>query len=198
MRLKTLIPKSEARKLALQRKSEISPEELRKKANIIIDRFTAMDDFLHAKTIHCYLSSRPGEFDTRRLIDIMDASGKTIVLPKMNQISKTLQRFYFTGWDNIIKNSEGYLEPKAGINEDNNDVDLFIVPALAVSTIGQRVGYGGGYYDRLLKNTHSIKVVLAFEFQIFDSIERTPDDIRIDKIVTERRVIFTREQFNGS
>lgn len=195
MRLKTLIPKSEARKLSIQRKSEISPEELKKQTIKIIERFSVMDDFIHAKTIHCYLSSRPGEFDTRRLIDMMDRCGKAIVVPKMNQISRTLQRFYFTGWENIIRNSEGFLEPKSGINEDNNDIDIFIVPALAVSTLGQRVGYGGGFYDKMLRNTYAPKIALAFEFQVFDSIEYTPQDVRIDKIVTERRIINTRETF---
>lgn len=197
MRLKTLIPKSEARKLSIQRKSEISPEELKKQTSKIIERFSVMDDFIHARIIHCYLSSRPGEFDTRRLIDMMEGCGKTIVVPKMNPISRTLQRFYFTGWENIIRNSEGFLEPRSGINEDNNDIDLFIVPALAVSSIGQRVGYGGGFYDKMLRNTYAPKVVLAFEFQVFDSIEYTPQDVRIDKIVTERRIINTRETFTA-
>lgn len=198
MRLKTLIPKSEARKLSIQRRNEISPEELRRLSNKVIERISTMDDFLHAKIIHCYLSSRPGEFDTRRLIDMMEGCGKTIVVPKMNPISRTLQRNYFTGWDNIVKNNEGFLEPKSGINEDNNDVDLFIVPALAVSVVGHRIGYGGGFYDKMLKGTYASKIAPAFEFQIFDSIENTPQDVRIDKIVTERRTIFTREIFSGS
>lgn len=198
MKFKTLIPKSEARKQAVQRKGELSPEEVKRKTNLIIERFIAMDDFVHAKTIHCYISSRPGETDTRRLIDIMDGCGKAIVIPKLNQISKTLQRFYFTGWENLVKNNEGYLEPGIGTNEENNDVDLFIVPALAVSLLGQRAGHGGGFYDRLLKNTYAPKIVLALELQIFDSIESTPQDVRVDKIVTERRIINTRETFTGN
>jgi len=197
LRLKTLIPKSEARKLAIQRKNEISPEELRRQSNKIIERFSTTDDFVHAKTIHCYLPSRPGEFDTRRLIDLMEGCGKTIVIPKLNPISKILQRSYFTGWDNIIKNNEGFLEPRSAINEDNNDIDLFIVPALAVSSVGHRIGYGGGFYDKLLKNIYAPKIVPAFEFQLFDYIEYSPQDIRVDKIVTERRIIFTRERFAG-
>jgi len=198
LRLKTLIPKSEARKLSIQRRNELSQEELRRLSTKVIERISNMDDFVHAKTIHCYLSSRPGEFDTRKLIDMMEGCGKTIVVPKMNQISRTLQRNYFTGWDNIVRNSEGFLEPKSGVHEENNDVDLFIVPALAVSVIGQRIGYGGGFYDKMLRNSYAPKIVPAFEFQIFDSIESSPQDVRIDKIVTERRIIFTRENFSGN
>ncbi len=198
MRLKTLIPKSEARKLAIQRRSEVSSEELKRQALKIIERFSTMDDFLRSRIVHCYLASRPGEFETRRLIDTMDGCGKTIVVPKLNPISRTLQRNYFTGWDNIAKNNEGFYEPKTGLNEDNSDVDLFIVPALAVSILGHRVGYGGGFYDKLLRNTFSTKVVLAHEFQLFDLIESTPQDVRIDRIVTERRIINTRDKFTRS
>jgi len=64
---------------------------------------------------------------------------------------------------------------------------------MAVSLKGQRVGYGGGYYDKILRNTHASKIVPVFEFQIFENIETDAGDIRIDKIVTERRIINTRE-----
>jgi 5-formyltetrahydrofolate cyclo-ligase len=97
------------------------------------------------------------------------------------------------GWEYLIKNSEGYLEPHVGIDEDLSDIDLVIVPALAISIHGQRVGYGGGYYDKLLRKTFATKITLAFEFQLFDYIESNFHDTRVDKIVTERRVINTRE-----
>lgn len=96
------------------------------------------------------------------------------------------------GWDSLIKNSEGYWEPKLGVDEDLSDVDLIIVPSLAVSLAGHRVGYGGGYYDRLLRNSFAPKVALAFEFQLFDYIENSIHDIRVDKIITERRIIDPR------
>ncbi|MGE5680795.1 MAG: 5-formyltetrahydrofolate cyclo-ligase, partial [Bacillota bacterium] len=51
---------------------------------------------------------------------------------------------------------------------------------------------GGGHYDRLLKKAYAPKYVLAFEFQIFDNIETDLHDVRVDKIITERRVINTR------
>ena len=96
------------------------------------------------------------------------------------------------GWDSLVKNSEGYWETKLGLDEDLSDIDIIIVPALAVSTQGHRIGYGGGYYDKLLRDTHAPKYVLAFEFQLFEYIESTPKDIRVDKIITERRVISTK------
>lgn len=193
--MKTLIPKSEARRIVVQRRSELTPVEIAQKTQRIIQRFSALDDFIYAKNIHCYIASRPGEVDTRRLINFMDGWGKTIVIPKLNKITKSFNRFNFMGWEYLVKNSEGYLEPHVGIDEDLSDIDLVIVPVLAISIYGQRVGYGGGYYDKLMKKTFATKIALAFEFQLFDYIESNFHDTRVDKIVTERRVINTREVF---
>ena len=194
MKLKTLIPKSEARKIVVQRRAEHTENELKTKTKRIIERLSQTDDFVFAKAIHCYIASRPGEVDTRTLIDYMSSSGKVVILPKLNKLKKEFRRCQFMGWDHVTKNSEGYFEPVYGMDEDMSDIDLIIVPALAVSISGQRIGYGGGYYDKLLKQTFAPKVVLAFEFQIFDYIESTHQDTRIDKIITERRVINIKDK----
>lgn len=191
--MKTLIPKSEARRQVVQRRAEFTDLELTQKTKSIIQRLSKLDDFVYAKTIHCYVASRPGEVNTRSLIEYMDGWGKTIIIPKLNKATKTFHRFNFMGWEYLVRNNEGYLEPHVGIDEDLSDVDLVIVPALAISIHGLRVGYGGGYYDKLLKKTFAPKIALAFEFQIFDYIESDFHDVRVDKIVTERRVIDTRE-----
>jgi len=194
MRYKTLIPKSEARRLVIERRGELSEFDVNARSNLIIDKLLTLDDFIYAQNIFAYINARHGEVQTRQLIDIMDGRGKSIILPKLNRKSKTFHRFHFMGWDSLMKNNEGYYEPKLGIDEDLSDIDLILLPAVAVSIKGQRVGNGGGYYDKLLRNTRAPKYVLAFEFQIFDYIESTNQDIRVDKIITERRVIDTRKK----
>ncbi|MCF8241272.1 MAG: 5-formyltetrahydrofolate cyclo-ligase [Melioribacteraceae bacterium] len=197
MKLKTLVPKSEARKMVVARRNEHADSDLRKKAGFIVERLKSQDDFIHAQNIHCYVASRPGEVETRGLIDEMHGMGKSIIIPKLNKSKKSFARFQFMGWDHLVKNNEGYLEPRVGIDEDMSDIDLVIVPALAVSKHGQRVGYGGGYYDKLLRGTFAPKYVLAFEFQIFEYLESSVHDVRVDKIITERRVIDTRNPNHG-
>ena len=192
MKLKTLIPKSEARRTVIQRRGSINPEELNSKTKIIIDRLAASDDFIYAKRVHTYISTRPGEIDTRKLIDLLNASGKNIVIPKLNKQAKKFQHANFISWDKLIKNSDGYFEPVSAHDDDLSDVDLMIVPAVAVSILGQRVGYGGGYYDKLLRETSAVKVVLAFEYQIFENISMDIHDVSVDKIITELRTINTR------
>jgi 5-formyltetrahydrofolate cyclo-ligase len=198
LKLKTLIPKTEVRKIVVQRRGEINPADLKNKTKLIFDRFTATDDFVNARRIHTYISTRPGEIDTRKLVDYMEECGKHIVVPKLNKKSATFHRADFISWDHMVKNSDGYMEPRVGIDEDLSDIDLIIVPTVAVSVLGQRVGYGGGFYDKLLKQTFATKVVLAFEFQVFDYIESNVHDIRIDKIITELRIINTRPPISRS
>lgn len=190
--MKTLIAKSEARKSVLERRRLITAEDVTIKTLKIIQRLSSTDDFVYAKKIHTYISNKPGEADTRKLIELAVSWGKQVILPKFFKEQKTFRRFQFTGWDDIEKNSDGYYEPKISTDEDLSDIDLFIVPAVAISCFGQRVGQGGGHYDRLLKKAYAPKYVLAFEFQIFDNIETDLHDVRVDKIITERRVINTR------
>ncbi len=194
MKLKTLIPKSEARKIVVQRRLEHPESELKLKTKRIIERLSGIDDYIFAKNIHCYIASRTGEVDTRTLIDYMVSCGKVVIIPKLNKLKKEFRRAQFVDWDHIIKNNEGYYEPEYGLEEDMSDIDLILVPSLAVSLSGQRVGYGGGYYDKLLKHTFCSKIVLAFEFQVFDYIESNTHDTRIDKIITERRIINTQSK----
>lgn len=197
MELKTTIPKSEARKQVTLRREELSESELIRKTHLILDNLTSLEDYKFADTVHCYISSRPGEVETRLLIDKMVSGGKTVILPKLNALTGSFRRFPFTSWDDIIVNDEGYCEPKQGIDGSLNDVDLIIVPSLAISRNGFRVGYGGGYYDRLLREVYCKKIVLAYEFQVFNSIEAHPHDCRVDRIVTERRVIETLSTLHG-
>ena len=70
-----------------------------------------------------------------------------------------------------------------------NNIDLIIVPALCCDKNGYRLGYGGGYYDRFLKDYKGIKVVCLPKQLIFDTIYHEVHDIKMDYIITESRII---------
>lgn len=188
------VPKSEARRIVLSRANEFTSIESSVKSKKILEKLSQTDDFVYSKKIFTYISHHPWEPDTRSIINLADGRGKSIFIPKLHRASRSFRRFQFTGWNELIKNEKGYLEPKIGIADDMSDIDLIIVPAVAVSLIGQRAGRGGGFYDKLLRNTFAPKFVLAFEFQLFSEIETEHHDVRIDKIITERRIINTRNK----
>ena len=80
-------------------------------------------------------------------------------------------------------------EPTGGELVDAERIELVIVPAVAYDRRGNRIGRGKGYYDRLLRRTHALKVGVAYQCQICDDF--TPDefDIPVDVVITDQGVI---------
>ncbi len=69
------------------------------------------------------------------------------------------------------------------------DIDFFAVPALAVDHRGHRIGYGGGYYDRLLASTSGFSCVVAFDVQLIAAVDNAPHDVPVNAVVTETRTL---------
>lgn len=190
---KAPIPKVEARKTVLERFNELTETERKNKSALIIERLIDSDDFNYAKKIFAYLSVSENIVNTKLLIDIAEGHGKSVFLPKKSRPGTLPGRFQFTDYNKLIRNDLGFLEPQIGIQEDLSDIDLVILPCEAVSLLGERIGFEQMNYNLLLKNSFAPKIVLAFEFQIFNRIEYERKDIRIDRIITERRTIYTRK-----
>lgn len=93
----------------------------------------------------------------------------------------------------FIQNKFGIFEPTG----DPEDIDNFvaIMPCLAVSEIGNRIGFGGGFYDRFLSNKHALKIVICFDFQVVNDFEAEKFDVPADIIVTEKRIIYTKKDY---
>lgn len=96
--------------------------------------------------------------------------------------------------DDLRVGAYGILEPRAECPEvAAEEVDLFLIPGLAFDRTGGRLGYGGGYYDEVgaLVRRHGRAAMFGFgfDFQIVDSCPMGPDDVTIDGIVTDARVL---------
>ena len=96
----------------------------------------------------------------------------------------------------------GIPEPKKEFirRVDPDTVDLFVLPGVAFDVHGGRLGYGAGYYDRILVGTAPSRdflrvslIALAFELQLVDRVPSSVHDVRVHKIVTEERVIECRK-----
>lgn len=118
------------------------------------------------------------EIDTKLIIQIAQGKDKNVVLPKTNFKKKTITNFLLTDSTLMKINEVGISEPHSGIKIDENQLDVVFVPLLCFDKHGHRVGYGGGYYDKLLKKClpKTIKVGLSF----FDPIEKIKDTIKSD------------------
>ncbi len=104
---------------------------------------------------------------------------------------KVCGRKLLFGTERLEPSAFGIMEP-AVCDVAFEDIDVFVVPALAYDTEGYRLGYGGGYYDGLIAKRlpHQLFLGVAFDFQVVDKLPRDTWDVPVDVLITEGRVIY--------
>jgi 5-formyltetrahydrofolate cyclo-ligase len=157
----------------------------------IAQRVRALAEVRDAETILAFASIR-SEVQTGMLIDAFHASGKVVALPRV--IDDALVLHCVKPGDTLEEGSFSVPEPSVDAPiVDPASVELALVPALAVDPRGYRIGYGGGFYDRLLPQLHNARTcAVAFDFQLIAEVPELPFDEAVDIVVTDARVIRTR------
>jgi 5-formyltetrahydrofolate cyclo-ligase len=182
------LKEKQAVRQAIQEIRDLIPLEERKtKTQEIAERFFSLREYRDAKNILLYYPFR-SEVDTTVIITRAVADGKRVILPRV--FGKTLQLFYVEDIKKDLRpGTYGIMEPDidscapAGYTEP----DIVVVPGVGFDRHKNRLGYGGGFYDRLIpklkKNIQ--KIALCFHVQIIDSIPSFAHDIRVDKVISE-------------
>lgn len=140
---------------------------------------------------HLFLSiEEQREIQTEYILHILHAKDKEVIVPKSNFDNNTLTNFLLTDNTKILKNKYNIPEPVAGIEVPNNKLEVVFIPLLAFDKKGNRVGYGKGFYDKMLEQCkpNCIKIGLSFfnaETVITDIFE---GDIPLDYCVTPDKV----------
>jgi 5-formyltetrahydrofolate cyclo-ligase len=125
------------------------------------------------------------EVNTEFILNILSGKDKNIVISKSNFETLEMTHYLLTDNTKIKKNSYNIPEPIDGIEISSEKIDVVFVPLLAFDKLGNRVGYGKGFYDRFLSGCreHVIKIGLSF-FEAEDLIEDTnPKDVKLDYCV---------------
>ena len=132
-----------------------------------------------------YLAS-PDEIDLSGFILEMQGRGVAVVSPRWNGETYELARLRGLSEGDLRRGPMNILEAAEAETVDPSEVAVWIVPGLAFTNDGKRLGYGGGWYDRLLAaaDKGSLKVGVAHEFQIVSDLPDEPHDIRLDRIVS--------------
>lgn len=160
----------------------------RRDAEAAARRLARLPVFFQAPAVAVY-AARPGELDTRPLIALCRRLGKIVLAPVVDPVKKTLR---FAPWPvrgGRVRNVYGILEPgeprfpgrKLGPG------DLLVVPGRAFTPAGDRLGAGGGYYDRLLARERARGVGFAHAEQMASRLPRRPHDRRVRLVVTPNR-----------
>jgi len=142
---------------------------------------------LKPRVVFAYLS-KADEAGTRTVMDQLLASGTVVLVPSLVDRT-TMVATRFPGWEVLRPGALGILTPPSK-EACADQVDLVLVPGLAFSTRGARLGYGAGYYDRwLAAHPAAIRAGLCFEYQISERVPSALHDEPLDYLVTERRLI---------
>lgn len=164
---------------------ELTASEVSEKSRLIQNRVMSLPEFQSAKTVMLYISAFK-EPSTAQILSSLILAGKKAVVPVSDTETETIILSYTDG--TFKKGAYGILEPKTVIPAPRGEIDIVLVPALAFDRCGNRLGFGKGYYDKLLCGLRAEKIGICYEFQVFDEIPHEPHDILMNKIITEEKV----------
>jgi 5-formyltetrahydrofolate cyclo-ligase len=147
----------------------------------------AQKEWVEAKTIGITLSME-NEVNTYPIIEKAWEEGKKVVVPKCNKGTRTMSFREISNFDQLETVYMNLREPIPALTEEVNadEIDLQIVPGVAYTERGERIGYGGGYYDRYLVHYKGKALSLAYSFQMVEHIPVEPFDKNVEKIITEK------------
>ena len=180
--------KSSLRNILLEKRDNTSFDLLEIASGKIQKRLKRIYAFKNAQKIGVYYPIG-SEILTQDIIQELLSNAKEVFLPKV--IGDKIEFRKITDFSSLENGSFDIMEPKDGCQADN-ELDVIIVPTVAITPEGVRLGYGHGFYDRFLAENKTATISLTFEKQIVKNIPRTEHDKIIDWIVTEDRILQTQ------
>lgn len=176
------------RQETLKKRSDIYSKEIDAQ---VVENFLQSDAYKNASWLMLYVSFGT-EIHTHDLIQKALADGKHVVVPICNIADHTVTLSEVLNFpDDLEEGHYGILEVKDSCLRviDPKKLDLVLVPGMAFTEAGHRMGFGGGYYDRFLETIRPEcqTIALIREDFIYDAIPMEPHDKSVDIIITEKR-----------
>ncbi len=189
--------KAAMRKRSLVRRDALFAQGSEAFSAAIAARLRELPEYRKARTVLATLGFGT-EWDTRPFAKAVLADGKRLVLPRVVRSPRSLALHAVAGLESdLVPGVWGIEEPDAFrcAPVALSDVDFALVPAVACDAAGNRLGYGAGYFDRLLSGAgpRTLLVVALPDALVEGRVPHEPHDIPIDALVTESRVLRTRK-----
>lgn len=188
--VKNMAKKSDIRRKTIQKRLLMSEKEVLEKSRIITKMVLGLQEYQHADAIFCYVDFR-NEVRTREIIEESWSRKKAVAVPKVE--GDVMKFYHFQQWADLKEGYMGILEPEEACEEisPENENCLMIMPGVAFDEKRNRIGYGGGYYDKYLSQMDGIyKAAIAFENQIYQELPCEEYDLKPNIILTEKRSII--------
>jgi len=180
------------RERVLSERDELSADAHRQASLAIATAIAARADFRAANRVLLTLPFG-SEWDTLTLVDAALQAGKAVALPRVNERERMLEFCAVSDVaSEVAAGYRGIMEPQQRCQRlAVSAIDWVLVPGVAFDAACRRLGYGGGYYDRMMMTLAPgrARVAGAFELQLVDQVPAAAHDLTVDAVVTERRTL---------
>ncbi len=188
------ITKEFLREQIRRKRQKLSREEVEEKSKSIKEKLFSLSEFQSARTVAFYVAmKKSNEAETEEMIKESLRLGKRVLLPITDLVEDKIVFSEIKSFDDLLPSTFDILEPAPEFRKilPYEAIRLVVVPGLVFDLHGHRIGYGLGFYDKLLPQLtkYVSKIGLAFELQVVEKLPNEDHDIRLDKIITEERII---------
>ena len=164
-----------------EKKRAMTEEEIVSRSEKLARLFVLSDAYRNAKTIYGYLPYNQ-EVRTVPMLEQALREGKRVAVPKI--YGDTMKFLYLDDLSKVEKNDMGIPEPVADEPVAEDKTALVLMPGLAFTEKGDRMGYGGGFYDRFLaEESDHPTLALCYDFQMVDTLPTEEFDIPVDTVL---------------
>jgi 5-formyltetrahydrofolate cyclo-ligase len=182
--------KSKVRKSCLEMRSALGAEERKNKSWLIRQKFLDLPEFKLAQNVMLFLNFRD-EVETTVLAETTIAMNKRLILPRCAPQGILLPIEVRDLKLDIEPGLWGIREPKLSLGEaDPLEIDLILVPGAGFDLRGNRLGYGGGYYDRFFMRIKPTvpRIAIGFECQVIEDVPVDQHDAKMTMLITENEI----------
>ena len=173
--------KTALRRMIRDRKRAMTEEEITLRSQKLAELFAASELYQKAKTVYGYLPYNQ-EVRTVPMLERALREGKRVAVPKV--YGDTMRFLYIEDFTKTEKSSMGIPEPVADDPVAQDKTALVLMPGLAFTKNGDRMGYGGGFYDRFLsEEPNHPTLALCYDFQVLESLPTEEFDIPVDLVL---------------
>ena len=171
------------RESALLRRKAISQDTYELLNSSLTDQLLKLIQSKNYQAIHFFLPiEKNNEPDFRKLFPVLWKEGRRIIVSKTHFKSKTLTHYWLEPSTMLVENSWGIPEPVDATQTSIENAELIVVPLLLADRSSHRIGYGGGFYDKLLADYHGNTVGVSL-FPPIEKVPVEPWDIPLQKIL---------------
>ncbi|XP_014605001.1 PREDICTED: 5-formyltetrahydrofolate cyclo-ligase [Polistes canadensis] len=175
--------------------SNITAEEKARQSMKVFEKLKALPQYQNSKRISIYLSTKD-EIDTTLILKDIFKTGKDVFVPRYSgNTMEMVKLLSMDDYDKLPLTKWNIKQPDFSEARENSfqsgGLDLILIPGVAFTYNGKRLGHGKGYYDKFLNYTFEKQqrkphlIAIAFNEQIKDDIPTTESDVSIDLVVTE-------------